>query len=144
MIYKILFGIPAQFVPKFVPKTEKGYIEDYDVDDPYADIWCDFCLGYDYKDDFYYLEFETFLGFEKDGGCREWVEHCLLELEDYMKRHGYDTSKELNMYDVFTEGVNVRSNFKSIEDAYAFLKFAVHGFHGDGIEMVERSLYFDE
>ena len=43
------------------------------------------------------------------------------------------------MYDVFTEGVNVRSNFKSIEDAYAFLKFAVHGFHGDGIEMVERS-----
>ena len=27
LIYKILFGIPAQFVPKFVPRTEKGYIE---------------------------------------------------------------------------------------------------------------------
>lgn len=139
MAYKILFGIPAMFAPKCVPLTEKGYVEDYEVEDyeinnPEFDIWFDFSLEYDYKEDYYYLTFETFLCFNEKDDCRAWIEHFLDELTDYMERHGYDTSKELNMFEVFTEGANVLDHFKTVEDAYAALKLAVHGFHGIGLE----------
>lgn len=132
-MYKILFGIPAMFIPKCA--NEKGYIEDYEVPDD-ADIWCDFELDYNLEEDSYSFSFETMLGFEEKNGCKDWIAHCLSLLNDYMNRHNYGTSKELDLYTVFTEGVNVNTHFETIEDAYAWLKLIVNGFNGKGLEMV--------
>ena len=45
-----------------------------------------------------------------------------------MEQNNYDTSKELDVYEVFTEGININTHFQSIEDAYAAFKMLVNGF----------------
>ena len=133
-MYKLLYGIPAMFLPNgFEQKylNNLGHIEDYMAKED-IDIWCDFELLY--YEDYYTFGFETMLGFENSKKCREWIEYCLSCLTTYMKKNGYDTSKELDLYSVFTEGVNICSKFKTIEEAYACLKMMVYGFRGNGLQ----------
>lgn len=136
MSYKILIGIPADMpMPEKVKHAinEDGVIYDYECGDEDFDIWCDFELIQDERG--YYFEFETMLGFDGEDGCRNWIMHCLSTLTHYMNDHGYNTNKELGMYTVFTEGVNVKTNFETIEDAYAWMKLIVDGFHGNGLSI---------
>ncbi len=123
----------------FPPKeaiNDKGYIEDYTVED--GDIWCDFEVGYDLDNRYYYLSFETLLGF-KPGKCKEWIKKCLDTFTEYMVNHKYNTEKELDMCSVFTDGINVNTQFNTIEDTYAFMKFVVNGFNGDALLMSSES-----
>lgn len=129
-MYKMLVGIPAIFIPSYA--NEKGLIIDQEIDES-IDPWCDFEFDYDMDEKKYFFVFETFLGFDSNLGCRNWIVKCLSEVTDYMVAHNYDISKELSMHDVFSDGINVNTKFDTIEDAYAFLKFAVLGFHGDGL-----------
>lgn len=134
--YKILLGIPTSFsyLTKAVQDTldNEGLIKDFVVEDE-ADYWCDFSIEYNIDEEYYNLSFETCIGFETKEECRNWIIICLDKFTEYMEEKGYDTSKELDLYQVFTKGINVNSHFKTIEDAYAFMKFVVNGFHGDGM-----------
>ena len=123
-MYKILLGIPAM---------DSELIIDKKIEDEESFPWTDFEVGYKPEEDYYYLEFETFLGFNKEHTCRDWIIHCCSEFTKYMESHGYDTSKELDLYNVFTKGVDVNTHFESLEDAYAFMKMVVFGFHGKGL-----------
>lgn len=129
-MYKILIGIPAMFNNMTSPD---GYLRDYIVEND-EDMWCDFELDYYPEGNYYKFEFETMLGFDSEDGARKWIEKCLEVLTVYMEEKGYDTSKELNLWGVFTEGVDVTTKFKTIEEAYAWLKMMVYGFHGKGFE----------
>lgn len=133
-MYKIVVGIPNSIAKMSMDKSllKNGVITDYEVKDD-EDIWCDFELAYDPYTNSYTFGFETMLGFEEKDGARNWIVHCLSVLTDYMHEHGYDTSKELDLYQVFTAGVNVDTTFFSIEEAYAWLKLMVFGFHGQGL-----------
>ena len=128
-MYKMLVGIPAMMIPNYA--NEKGLIIDKEFEES-ADPWCDFEFDYDMDEKKYYFVFETLLGFDNDSGCRDWIIDCMTLVTEYMISHNYDITKELSMYDVFTAGVNVNTKFDTIEDAYAFLKFVVFGFHGNG------------
>jgi hypothetical protein len=110
----------------------KGLVIDFEVKDV-LDDWFDFSVEYNKKDNYYSLSFETILGFENAQKCRDWIIYCLDRFTEYMNEKGYSTDKELDLYEVFTEGINVNSHFETIEDAYAFMKFAVNGFHGEGL-----------
>lgn len=129
-MYKILLGIPAMFPPKDLV-NHNGLIIDKEVDDD-VDIWCYFDLCY-YGNGRYQFSFETMLNFDRDNGCRDWICECFELLTGYMNEHGYDTSKELSMYEVFTEAYNANTMFPDIETAYAWLKFVVNGFNGKGL-----------
>jgi len=137
-MYKILLGIPASisYLTQAIKEAvdDRGLIKNLIVHNEIGeDYWCDFSVEYDMEEKYYYLSFETCIGFEEDDGCRKWIVTCFEEFTNYMYENGYDTSRELNMYQVFTEGINARSHFKTIEDAYAFMKFVVNGFHGNGM-----------
>lgn len=134
---KVLLGIPAMFMNPEMSKNvdADGIVKDFEVTED-ADYWFDFSVEYNIKQNYYYLSFETMLGFENAKKCREWIKYCLDKFTEYMNEKGYSTDKELSLYDVFTTGVNVNSHFETIEDAYAFMKFAVNGFHGEGLFMM--------
>lgn len=134
-MYKVIYGIPAMFLPKLdkIKLNKRGNVIDTEFEDD-EDPWFDFELDYIPSEDYYMLGFETFLSFDDPAGARKWITYCLSCLTVYMEEHGYDTSKELSLYDVFTEGMNVNTHFKSIEEAYAFLKIMVYGFNGKGLE----------
>ena len=98
------------------------------------EVWCDFELVYYPHLRYYKFNFETLwlCGFD-EYEVANWIHHCLDVLTDYMDEHLYDTSVELNMWQVFTEGVDVDYRFKKIEEAYAWLKMMVYGFKGKGM-----------
>lgn len=120
-MYKIVVGIPAYGAETIIDKE----LEDNE------DIWCDFSV--EHSDNGYYLSFETMLGFEKPNGCRDWILHCLAVFTEYMINHGFDITRELDMYEVFTRGVGADTHYDEIEDLYALMKLLVLGFHGDGL-----------
>ncbi len=122
-MYKILVGIPA---------ASRELIIDKEFEDD-VDPWCDFEVVY--YEGRYHMEFETLLGFETPDGCRNWILECYNVFTDYMNSHGLDRTRELDMWSVFTNGVDVNTQFKELEDLYAFMKLLVLGFHGDGIRI---------
>lgn len=134
-MYKILVGIPAMFIPNFADKD--GIIHDYECDYS-TDIWCDFAVCYNQKENYYFFEFETMLGFKENDGCKNWIKTCLEKFKLYMDKNNLDTTKELSMYEVFTEGVDINTHFENIETAYAYLKMLVYGFNGTGMMSVEK------
>lgn len=91
--------------------------------------WNDFELIQD-ENGQYYISVETALGFAKEDGCVEYMHYLLNTLTDWMTKHNYDITKELDMYEVFTRGTNINSTFDSIEECYAMFKLLVRGFNG--------------
>jgi len=81
------------------------------------------------KESKYMLGVETMLFFD-DGrqGERNYLQFLLDRFTEFMIENNYDTSRELELYQVFTEGININSEFESLEDAYAAFKFFVRGY----------------
>lgn len=129
-MYKIIYGIPAIIKPKDIEFNSKGHIEDVEVEDDYG-CWCDFEVIKD--NGIYTVLFETMLGFDEEDGCKKWIKYCFDCMTDYMKTHEYTTERELDLHQVFTQGINVNTEFDSLTDLYAFLKFTVKGFNGRGL-----------
>lgn len=76
----------------------------------------------------YVLGIETAYLFDNKSGEYKYVEHLLNKFTEFMEQNNYDTSKELDVYEVFTEGININTHFDSIEDAYTAFKMLVNGF----------------
>jgi hypothetical protein len=45
-----------------------------------------------------------------------------------MIKNNYDTTKEFELFEVFTNGININTHFDSIEECYAAFKMFVNGF----------------
>ena len=76
----------------------------------------------------YILGVETMLFFDNDHGKYEYVKWTLDKFTEFMEQNGYDTTKEFELYEVFTNGININSEFDSIEECYAAFKMFVNGF----------------
>lgn len=76
---------------------------------------------------------ETWIGFPDKNGCIDYMQRILKEVEGWMKKHKFNTDRELNVYEVFTKGVNANTTMETIEDCYALLKLLVRGFGGQGM-----------
>lgn len=129
-LYKIIYAIPATSEPDIIDKDV--------AEDEWAYMMNDFEVVYDYKTHKYTVDFETMLCFGTDDGARNWIGHCVYKMTDYMVTHNLSVLRELNLYEVFTQGINVNTEFDSLEDVYAFLKFVVFGFHGQGLMVSEE------
>lgn len=92
-----------------------------------------FDITYLKKENKYILGVETMIHFEKRDGCKSYILFILDKFTEWMKENNYDTNKELCMYEVFTEGLNINSEFDDIETAYATFKLLAKGFNGDGL-----------
>lgn len=121
--YKILFGITA------TSGTALDGLEKV----IFADEWLDFEFSYQ-PGAYYAFSMETMLGFKSQKACVEYVHSILDKFTDWMKKNKFDTSQELDLYSVFTEGININSHFESIPQAYAAFKYFVKGFNGNGLE----------
>ena len=87
-----------------------------------------------YKDSGKYKMFiETMIGFDSDEGLQKYVNDLLDTFTKWMINNGHDTSKRLDMNQVFSEGLNVKSEFESLEELYATLHFLFNGFSGSGL-----------
>jgi len=129
---RVLIGVTNCLV--LIGNKDTNIVEDTDFDDEEFDsMWFDYCLYYDNAKKCYNFEFETFFGWDSPDGAVDWVKYLLDITEDYCERNNIDTTRLLNLYEVFTLGYNANIDFCSAEDAVAWLKFAVDGFQGLGL-----------
>lgn len=129
----VVFGIPANWPQDLSGfSDDDGIIRDRTMKEN-EDIWCDFELDYFEDEAYYQFFFETFIGFKSEDDCRKWLIYCFDKLTEYMISQGYNTSKKINLYQAFTDGVNVNTKFEDIGTAYAWMKMMIYGFHGNGL-----------
>ncbi len=89
----------------------------------------DIDIVYDKESKMYSLSIETIYQFTNNQeGEKFYIQHLFNKLTEWMDSKGYDTNRELDIYDVFTRGININTEFESIEELYATLKFLVKGF----------------
>ena len=88
----------------------------------------DLDLIYLKKEGRYILSIETIYRFDSSTGKYGYMESLLDEFTKFMDNNNYRTDYQLNLYQVFTEGININTHFKSIEEAYAAFKMFVNGF----------------
>jgi hypothetical protein len=80
----------------------------------------------------YLISIETIYEFDNGrDGEKQYIKYLFDELTDWMNNQGHDTTKELTLWDVFTTGNNISTEFESLEDLYATFKFMVKGFCGE-------------
>lgn len=89
----------------------------------------DIDITYDRDAKTYSLSIETIYSFPNDDyGPRDYIQGLFEKLTEWMVSEGRDTNYQLNLYDVFTDGINMNSKFESIEKLYATFKLLVTGF----------------
>ena len=124
----------------------KNYYQE--VDDTYEFIWGiksgddissvkeannhtmnDFDIVYNKEKQVYLMSVETIYMF-KNGSDDEkkYIKSILDQFTEWMKSKGYDTTKELGLWDVFTDEKNIKTEFENIEDLYSCFRFLVAGF----------------
>jgi len=118
-----------------------------DIDDTYEHIWglkswddlspseCNFHtmndidITYNKKDKYYFMSIETIYMFDKGShGEKDYIKALFDKLTEWMVSKGYDISQEVGIYEVFTEGNNIRTHYDTLEELYANFKFLVNGF----------------
>lgn len=90
----------------------------------------DFCITYFKNTKKYAMSVETIYLFENKNDERKYIKSILDKFTTWMSDNNYDTSKKLSMVDLFTEGVNINTEFDSIEDLYATFKIYADTFIG--------------
>lgn len=89
----------------------------------------DIDITYNKRTETYSLGIETIYEFKtgSDGECG-YILSLFDEMTKWMQEQGYKTDIKPWIYDVFTEGKNVSTKFKSIEELYTTFKCLVKGF----------------
>lgn len=85
------------------------------------------------NEDGYKIIVDTLVGFNQSPEYSNYMASILKEVKSWMEKHNFDTQKELDIYQVFTLGINVNTPTKTIEECYALFKLLVRGFKGEGI-----------
>lgn len=78
----------------------------------------------------YAMSVETIYQFEHKDDERKYIRFILDNFTKWMTDNHYNISKELSMVDLFTEGVNINTEFDNIEDLYATFKIYANAFIG--------------
>lgn len=89
----------------------------------------DIDITYNKKDKYYCMGIETIYMFKNGSqGERNYISVMFDKLTSWMISKGYDTTREVGIYEVFTKGNNINTHYESLEDLYANFKFLVNGF----------------
>lgn len=75
----------------------------------------------------YSLSVETIYLFQENAQYG-YIKSLLDEFTNWMNENNYDTNKEFALFEIFTDGINIKTKFDSIEEAYAAFKMMVNGF----------------
>ena len=76
----------------------------------------------------YVLGVETMIFFDKKEYEYDYMKTLLDKFTEFMIENNYDTTKEFELFEVFTNGININTHFDSIEECYAAFKMFVNGF----------------
>ena len=92
----------------------------------------DFDLIYLKDEKKYILGIETAYKFKDKQSEKEYLQELLNKFTKWMQDNGFITDSSLNsygnMFEVFTDGININSHFDTIEDAYRTFKLLVNGY----------------
>lgn len=88
----------------------------------------DFDITYDKEKNKYMLGVETIYIFKDDKAEKDYMKGILKLFTEWMKENEYNTEYTLDLYEVFTKGININTEFDSIEQAYAAFKLLVEGY----------------
>ena len=92
----------------------------------------DFDLIYLKNEKKYILGIETAYKFKDKQSEKEYLQELLNKFTKWMQDNGFNTDSSLNsygdMFEVFTDGININSHFDTIEDAYRTFKLLVTGY----------------
>ena len=92
----------------------------------------DIDIIYDKKKKEYILGIETAYKFKDKQSEKEYSQELLKKFTKWMQDNGFNTDSSLNsygdMFEVFTDGININSHFDTIEDAYRTFKLLVNGY----------------
>lgn len=87
---------------------------------------------YNKESKMYSISIETWYEFENDHNREaSYIQNLFDKLTEWMNINGYNTNRELDIYDVFTRGININSEFESLEELYTTFKWLVKGFCGE-------------
>ena len=92
-----------------------------------------FELTYHPNTDTYTMSMETIYQMDSAAASR-YLTDIGEKFTEWMISNGYNTNRRLNLWEVFTYGLNFSSDFTSIEDAYAAFEMLVCGSCAQGIE----------
>lgn len=93
----------------------------------------DFDITYYRKERYYKIGIETIYLFKNKEEEIQYLKNILSMLTGWMNIKNYDTSYKLSLYDIFTDGISIASNFDSLEKLYATFKFIVNAYELDGV-----------
>lgn len=148
------FNIIQYFIDKHEEKITKEYYDDYNEDftenssmkfiyglKSYADLSSydanletmnDIDLIYLKDEKKYILGVETAYMFNSKEAEKEYFKDLLNKFTKWMKEQEYNTNSTLNpygdMYEIFSGGVNINTEFDTIEDAYRTFRLLVNGY----------------
>lgn len=148
------FNIIQYFIDKHEEKITKEYYDDYNEDftenssmkfiwglKSYDDLSSynanletmnDIDLIYLKDEKKYILGVETAYIFNSKEAEKAYFKDLLDKFTKLMKEQEYDTNSTLNpygdMYEIFTSGININTEFDTIEDAYRTFKLLVNGY----------------
>ena len=92
----------------------------------------DFDLIYLKDEKKYILGIETAYKFKDKQSEKEYLQELLNKFTKWMQDNGFNIDSSLNsygdMFEVFTDGININSHFDTIEDAYRTFKLLVNGY----------------
>lgn len=148
------FNIIQYFIDKHEEKIIKEYYDDYNEDftenrsmkfiwglksyddlssyDANLETMNDIDLIYLKDEKKYILGVETAYMFNSKEAEKEYFKDLLGKFTKWMEEQGYDTNSTLNpyggMYEIFSSGININTEFDTIEDAYRTFKLLVNGY----------------
>jgi len=95
-----------------------------------ANFWTmnDLDLIYHKDTNKYFISVETIYEFLTPEAKYNYMKNLLDQFTNWMNGNNYNTKKELDLYEVFTEGIDLNTQFNSIEDAYIAFKLIVNGY----------------
>lgn len=94
----------------------------------------DFNVWYNKKTNKYTMSIETIYEFEEGKkGQQLFVLEIFKKFTKWMKDNNYSTKHEISMYELFTKGKNMNSDYNSLGELYGYFKCFVTGFCGEMI-----------
>lgn len=76
----------------------------------------------------YSFNIKTVYMFDNKSAQYAYMQGLLNDFTKWMNEHYYDTTLELSLWNVFGNGISIKTEFNSIEEAYAAFKMMVTGF----------------
>lgn len=76
----------------------------------------------------YVISIETIYQFDNLNVERRYLKELLIKVEKWMIEQDIDICYKLSVYDMFTRGLNINSEFDTLEELYSTFHFIVYGY----------------